>query len=197
MAGFVCLLGHRDARLRESESAAEGAGCGASVELRPAGGAVFFQAGIGAAAELRRSITPRDIMAPLDGVGGTEVKEADHPSPPCGPGSARVRWRRKSRKLAKEGSIKQAVGIWLRGLSDSHRFLVQGLPAPGHRCGCFLALTIRGVAGTICWSFPGSTQSLQELAELLAPLGRGGEHLSGNLGDRGPGGQRHLRRRID
>ncbi len=70
-------------------------------------------------------ITPRDIMAPVDNAGGAEVKDGDDSVAALrtrigtGPLEAEIS------KLAKEGSMKQAVGIWLRGLSDSHRFLVR------------------------------------------------------------------------
>jgi hypothetical protein len=116
-------------------------------------------------------ITPRDIIAPVDGVDGTGGKEAGDTIEALrarigtGPLEAEIS------KLAREGSMKQAAGVWLRGLSDSHRFLVRdyllrvtGADVSSHyypRSGGDYLLVLSGI-----------NNSLKELKELSAPLGQ-------------------------
>jgi hypothetical protein len=74
-------------------------------------------------------------------------------------------------RLATEGSRYQAMGIWLRGLSDSHKFLVRdyilrvtGADASSHfypRSGGDYLLVLSGMQ-----------ISLQELAAMVTPLGK-------------------------
>lgn len=115
-------------------------------------------------------ITPRDIIAPLDSNEEKKFSEGDDSLEALrvrigtGPLDSEIS------KLAKEGSMKQAVGVWLRGLSESNRFLVRdyllrvtGADVSSHaypRSGGDYLLVLTGVTG-----------SLQEIGELSAPLG--------------------------
>lgn len=74
-------------------------------------------------------------------------------------------------RLAKDGSVKQAMGVWLRGLSDSERFLVRdfmlrvtGADPSSHfypRAGGDYLLVLTGLDG-----------SLEDLAVMVKPLGK-------------------------
>jgi hypothetical protein len=116
-------------------------------------------------------ITPRDIIVPLDHTDekkfadGDDSQEALRARIGTGPLDAEIS------RLAKEGSMKQAVGVWLRGLRESNRFLVRDYllrvtkadvsSHPYPRSGGDYLLVLTGI-----------TNSLQEVAELSAPLGQ-------------------------
>ncbi|MEY3894516.1 MAG: hypothetical protein RLZZ214_35, partial [Verrucomicrobiota bacterium] len=168
MAGFVGLLGlvmlvYANPRAR-LKALAVGLVLGGALLTVP----YFFQAG-SVPLPNRVETTPRDIMAPENGENRQEVVEDSSVSAlrtriGTGPLAAEIQ------KLAKDGSSKQALGIWLRSLSDSHRFLVRdyllrltGADASSHfypRSGGDYLLVLSGVG---C--------SLQELAEMTKALG--------------------------
>lgn len=168
MAGFVGFLGlvmlvYANPRAR-LKALAVGLLLGCSLMSVP----YFFRAG-SVPLPNRVDTKPRDIMAPENGQIPEEVVE-DSPISALrtrigtGPLAAEIQ------KLAKDGSSKQALGIWLRSLSDSHRFLVRdyllrltGADASSHfypRSGGDYLLVLSGVE---C--------SLQELAEMTKALG--------------------------
>lgn len=116
-------------------------------------------------------ITPRDVIAPLTNANEKKFTEGDGSLEALrarigtGPLDAEIS------KLAKEGSMKQAAGVWLRGLSDSNRFLVRDY---------LLRVTQADVSshayprsgGDYLLVLSGITCSVQELADLSAPLGK-------------------------
>jgi hypothetical protein len=169
MAGFVGVLGivllvYANPRARFKALA---------VSVLLSGGLVaipyFFRQG----SEIRPAqavITPRDIIAPLDRneekkfTEGDDSLEALRARIGTGPLEAEIS------KLAREGSMKQAVGVWLRGLSESNRFLVRdyllrvtGADASSHaypRSGGDYLLVLTGIE-----------RPLREIGELSLPLG--------------------------
>ncbi len=170
MAGFVCLLGtslliYANPRARMKSF---GVACLLSCGLLAV--PYFFRQG-SEVMPAQAVITPRDLIAPVEDAGAAEFKEGDNSVAAMrtrigtGPLEAEIA------RLAKEGSMKQAVGIWLRGLSDSHRFLVRdyllrvtGADVSSHyypRSGGDYLLVLSGINNT-----------LQELVELSAPLGQ-------------------------
>lgn len=170
MAGFVFLLGA--AMLVYANPRARVKALGISILL---GGALlsvpyFFRQGSEQLPN-RPTLTPRDMMAPVADAGGEKIDEGDDSVAALrarigtGPLEAEIA------ALAKDGSMKQAVGVWLRGLSDSHRFLVRdyllrvtGADVSSHyypRSGGDYLLVLSGI-----------NSSLQELAVIAAPLGQ-------------------------
>ncbi len=170
MAGFVCLLG--TTMLVYANPRARVKALGISLLL---GGCLmvipyYFRQGSEQLVN-RPALTPRDMMAPVEDVGGGELDVGDNSVAALrarvgtGPLEAEIA------KLAKEGSMKQAAGVWLRGLSDSHRFLVRdyllrvtGADVSSHyypRSGGDYLLVLSGI-----------NNSLQDLAVLAAPVGK-------------------------
>lgn len=168
MAGFVGFLGvlmlvYANPRAR-LKSLAVGVLLGCALMSVP----YFFRTG-SVPLPNRVATTPRDIMAPADEGGKGEVTEdgsvaALRARIGTGPLAAEIQ------NLAKAGSRKQALGIWLRGLNDSNRFVVRdymlritGASASSHfypRAGGDYLLVLSEVE---C--------SLQELAEISKVLG--------------------------
>lgn len=168
MAGFVGLLGvlllvyaNPRARLKALAAGLLMAGCLTSVPYFFQAGSVPLPNGV--------AIKPKEIMAPTGEAPQQELVEDETVSAlrtriGTGPLAAEIQ------KLAKEGSQKQALGIWLRSLSDSQRFLVRdymlrltGASASSHfypRSGGDYLLVLSGVE---C--------SLQQLAETAKALG--------------------------
>lgn len=170
MAGFVCLLGTTMLVYANPRARMKAFG----VALLLSGGLLavpyFFRQG-SERLPTADVITPRDIIPPVDVLAGTDVQEGDQSIAAqrarigTGPLEAEIA------KLAKQGSPKQAVGVWLRGLSESNRFLVRdyllrvtGADVSSHpypRSGGDYLLVLSGI-----------TNSLQELVVLAAPLGQ-------------------------
>ncbi len=169
MAGFVCILGTTLLVYANPKARAKALGVALLLACGLLAVPYYFRQG-SEVLPTQAVITPRDLIAPVDNASGTEGKEADDSVAALrtrigtGPLEAEIS------KLAKEGSMKQAVGIWLRGLSDSHRFLVRdyllrvtGADVSSHyypRSGGDYLLVLSGINNT-----------LQELVELSAPLG--------------------------
>ncbi|MGL4400147.1 MAG: hypothetical protein ACRCXD_09790, partial [Luteolibacter sp.] len=170
MAGFVSVLGvillvYANPRAR-FKALAVGVLLGGGLLAVP----YFFRQG-SERRPVQAVITPRDIIAPLDNsnekkfVDGDDSQEALRSRIGTGPLDAEIS------KLANEGSMKQAVGVWLRGLSESNRFLVRDY---------LLRVTKADVSshsyprsgGDYLLVLTGITSSLQEVAELSAPLGQ-------------------------
>jgi hypothetical protein len=112
--------------------------------------------------------TPGDVVPPSD---AATVEPAEAPAIVAlrsqigtGPLVAEIA------RLAKAGSRKQAIGLWLRGLSDSNRFLVRDYILRVTQADPSSHFYPRD-AGNYLLVVTGVSQSLQEIAVLAAALG--------------------------
>lgn len=164
MAGFVCLLGTSMLVYANPKARMKALGVAFLLSCGLLSVPYFFRQG--------SDPLPNGVaIAPVDGASVTETSSEDNTIAALrtrigtGPLEAEIS------KLAKEGSMKQAVGVWLRGLSDSHRFLVRdyllrvtGADVSSHyypRSGGDYLLVLSGI-----------NNSLQQLAVISAPLGQ-------------------------